>query len=295
MKKNIVIAIAIIMCSVILPANVFAASISASSARSISAKDTATIGVYLNTEGQMINTIDGTVSLSDTHGGNFEVKELSLAQSQVDLWTRKPSLDDSNTISFVGGIPGGITGEKLLLFTVIVKINDSGTFTVSPKNINVFLHDGLGTSLAVEKNSSTITVGAPKENVYDAWKEIVSNDNNAPKPFTIEMVQDPNLYEGKKFLSFETTDDESGIWYYEVKEGNNPPVRTGNHYVLINQKSNLDITVTAYDKAGNFQVAVFSQSYPINWVRLGIALIVVCIIYGVYVIRRKKRNVQTVV
>lgn len=64
----------------------------------------------------------------------------------------------------------------------------------------------------------------------------------------ITLAQDENLYDGKKFISFETTDKESGISHYEVKEGAYPIVRAEMNYVLIDQKGKSDITVTAYNK-----------------------------------------------
>ncbi len=281
----------VVLFGMLMPTDVFAASISASSDTQINANDTAIIRVYLDTEGENINSVDGSISLSDEHNGNFEIKELSLVNSVFPMWPRKPSLEEGRAISFVGGAPGGLNGQKLLLFSIVVKINQEGKFSISPKTITSYLNDGLGTTRIITKGTSTINIGVARETSQDAWKEIISNDNNAPEPFTIELIQDQNLYDGKKFISFETTDKESGISHYEVKEGNNPPVRTGTHYVLIDQDSKIDLTVAAYDKAGNFQIATFSQKKAFPWASLLMVCIGISLIYIVIKkLRRKKRN-----
>lgn len=285
----------IVLLSVFMPTDVSAATISASSDALVNANDTAIIRVYLNTEGETINSIDGSIVLTDEHKGNFEIKELSLVNSSFTMWPRKPSLEEGRAISFVGGVPGGVTGEKLLLFSVVVKINQEGKFTISPKVITSFLNDGLGTTRNITKNSSTINIGTAREKPQDVWKEIISNDNNAPEPFTIELIQDQNLYDGKKFISFETTDKESGISHYEVTEGNNPPVRTGTQYVLIDQDGTLDVIVAAYDKAGNFQTSTFVQKKAFPWASLVMVCIGVTILYLIIrKLRKRKRNANQV-
>lgn len=281
-------ALCVILCT---PSVSLASSISASSNSSIYANDTAIIGVYLNTEGEKINTIDGSIVLSDEYQGNFEIKELSLVNSAFTMWPRKPSLEENRTISFVGGVPGGVVGDKLLLFSIAVKINQEGKFTISPKALTSLLNDGLGTTLAITKNSSTINVGQARETPKDVWKEIISNDNNAPEPFTIELIQDQNLYDGKKFLSFETTDKESGISHYEVTEGKNQPVRTGTHYILIDQNGKFDVIVAAYDKAGNFQTSTFIQKSSFPWKLIVAVLLGVSVLYVVVrIIRKRNKN-----
>lgn len=275
------------------PMHSLAATISASSGSALSAGDTAIIDVFLDTEGETLNSIDGSITLSDDHNGNFEVKDLSVVNSAFTMWPRKPSLEDKGKISFVGGIPGGIKGDHLSLFKIVVKVNQSGNFSIKPNTITSYLNDGLGTSRSIDKESTSITVGPAREKAQDKWQEIVSNDNTAPEPFTIQVVQDSYLYDGKKFISFETTDKQSGISYYEVKEGNRPPVRTGTSYVLINQNGPVDVVVTAYDKAGNFQVAVMSKKKAVNWIVVLEWVALISVLYlGIKKVRRKKTHAQ---
>lgn len=271
--------------------SVSAATLSASTGNAVSAKDTAIIDVYLNTEGEVLNSVDGSVVLSDTHNGNFEVKELSTVNSKFTMWARKPSLSSGGVVSFVGGTPGGIQGEKVLMFKLVVKINDAGDFTIAPRDLTAYLNDGLGTSRQITKNSSTISVSTAREIPQDSWKQIISNDNVAPLPFTITMIHDSNLYGGKKYLSFETIDQESGISYYQVKEGDLPAVRTGTEYLLNDQNGSSDVVVTAYDKAGNFQVAIYSPEKSTNWMIVGAILVFIVVLYfTIKILRKRRRN-----
>ncbi|QQR50400.1 hypothetical protein IPF86_00560 [Candidatus Nomurabacteria bacterium] len=287
------ITVTLFITSFALPVTSYAVAIRASSNSALVAGDTSIIDIYLDTEGEQINSVDGSLTLSDTHNGNFEIKDLSVVNSVFTLWPRKPSLEEGN-INFVGGLPGGVSGDKLLLFKVIVKINQPGDFTIKPSSVTAYLNDGLGTPSTVVKDISIISVRVANESNIDKWQEIISNDNIPPEAFTVEVLQDSYLYDGKKFLSFETTDGQSGISYYEVREGTNPGVRSGSHYVLINQTQDVDVTVLAYDKAGNFQTATVVSKEPINWVAIVVSvLIIICLYAFIKLILRWKYNAQT--
>lgn len=284
-----------ILCLILAPRLVGAAVISASTDSSVSAMDTAIVNVFINTEGQNINSVDGSVSLSDEHGGNFELRDISLVDSVFTMWPRKPSLEAGQKIYFVGGVPGGVNGDKLLLFRIIVKINASGNFSVSPNKLVAYINDGSGTGVNVVGVRSLIAVGKAKSEPQDKWKEIVSNDNVAPEPFTVNVVQDENLFDGRKFLSFETFDSGSGVSYYEVQEGKNPPVKTGNTYVLIDQIGKVDVVVTAYDKAGNFQIATLKVNKGINWLAIIFYVVILSIVYLVVLRIIKIKKIKNVI
>lgn len=294
--KIIILSVFVFAIIAMSPDKIFAATINASSDGMISAGDTSIIGVYLNTENELINTVDGTLELSDEHNGNFEVTDFSIVSSALTMWPRKPSLESGNKISFVGGVPNGIKGDHLLLFRIIVKINDKGHFTIKPSSINAYLSDGLATQRTISKSISSIVVGPASSESNNKWQDIISKDNTAPISFQISLMQDSSLYDGKKFLLFDTNDTESGINYYEVREGNYPTIRTGNTYVLINQDSKIDVTVTAYDKAGNFQIATYKEREPIHWMSIFVTLIIIFVLYRVVrKIIRKRKNAKKII
>jgi len=92
------------------------------------------------------------------------------------------------------------------------------------------------------------------------WSEKISCrsmiDSTLPEEFTPKIGQDPALFGGKKFLSFASTDQASGIDHYEIKEngiwkiGQSP-------YVLEDQSLSNKISVKAVDKAGNERIAEY--------------------------------------
>lgn len=291
-KLKILSGAVFVFVSFLYPDKSFASFIFSSAEDSISAGDTSIINVFLNTEGESVNSIDGSIVLSDENNGNFEVKDLIVVDSAFSFWPRKPSLENRQKISFTGGVPNGVTGERLLVFKMVVKINQIGDFKIRPSGLNVYLNDGLGTSKSIVKEESKILVSASKEKAKDNWEELISNDNTPPNPFVIYLGQDVALYEGMKFVTFNAEDSESGIAYYQIKEGEYEYVRTGTTYVLRDQDNVKNITVKAYDKAGNVQVSTLNLGKSgINWKAIGLALIpILLIFYRKKIIKIFKKN-----
>lgn len=274
-KKFLLFVLVTILVSTSVPTKTLAARITAAATDTIAVKDTAIIQVFLDTEGEKINVVDGSVTLTDEHGGDFQIKELSVAGSAFSLWPRSPSIDlNSKTISFVGGAPAGLSGSHLLLFKIIASFNQAGAVTVSPSHLTAYLNDGNATSRTITTTSSKITIAPAAADTNDAWKMVVAKDNIPPLPFTITVVQDPTANDGKKFITFNTTDADSGIDYYEVVEGSLPPVRSGTTYVLVNQDRADQITVIAYDVAGNFRTATLQKKHTTIWIVVGLIILI---------------------
>ncbi len=279
----------ILIIGISIPSIIFAAFIKVNTEDSISAGDTSIINIYLDTEGKNINTVDGVISLNDKSSSKFEIKDISLANSVFSMWPRKPMLENKK-ISFIGGVPGGVSGENLLLFKIILKVNEPGEFIISPTNVIAYLNDGLGTSLNISSKESVVSVLSASEDLQDKWQEIVSNDHMPPMSFEIILIQDENLYDGKKFISFEAIDNESGISHYEVKEGNRGSARSESPYILIDQDRSSKITVTAYDKAGNLYVSTLKPKIN-NYYGIFIVIIILMYLF-IKRIRKNKINAQ---
>ena len=258
------IKISALMILFVLPFITRAVSITAKVSKEVRAGDTFVIDVIANTEGQNINTIEGDILFSD-RTKNFEVKDVSLAGSGLTLWPRRPSLSGTgDQISFSGGIPGGITGE-VPLFKIVVTTKQPGEFRVGFGEISAYANDGKGTALTVTRVDQLVPVMAPGAESVDQWNSMISTDNIPPQPFQITLYKDPQLYGGQKFISFPAIDSETGIAYYEVQEGNTLPIRSGDQYVLIDQKIKQPITVTAFDIAGNARSGVYTGKTAVNW------------------------------
>lgn len=262
---------------------------------SIAVGDTIIVNLVMDTLDKRPNVVEGNV-LIKSGTQNIKITEFSLAGSALTYWPRTPSLESGSKISFTGGTPGGFNQKSGLLFKIVFLAEKEGQVVFLPANIKAYDNDGKATLIEVSNNPLTLTIGSksglpPK----DQWLEIVSKDNQKPQQLSANFGQDDSVFEGKKFITISAVDNESGIDYYEVKEGNWPTVRSGETYVLIDQKEPSVITVTAYDKAGNHSKILLSPGkLKIGYGKLIIILIISLIVF--YVAFRflkliKKKNV----
>lgn len=299
-KLNYLLA-SILLSLVLIPASVSAAGVYIESSKNtISVGDTLIVSVKVNSDGSVLNTIDGEIALKSTNG-SFAVKEFSLANSSFGLWPRTPSLSkDNNTISFVAGVPGGFSIEGATLFKIIIEAKKEGSMVISPKNVFAFANDGKGTRISAKVVKDLTINVVPRKNdaqINDEWKELVVSDVLPPEDFIIVLGQDKNLFENKKFAFFSALDNQSGISHYEVSEDGSPFVRSGSTYVLKNQTDDVVLNVTAYDKAGNKKIAKYPAfaDRGISWISIITAVLVIIILRFIFKkIRRSKKNASTV-
>jgi hypothetical protein len=211
------------------------------------------------------------------------------------LWPNKPSLSfsqENSSINFVAGVPGGLNKSNALLFTIALATENPGDVYVVPVSLTAYKNDGKGTPVVVKDMELKITVNTVDRPLRDEWDEVVTTDNEPPLPFIIRMGRDGSVFGGKKFISFYTTDAQSGIDHYEVKEGDFEPVRSGTTYVLQNQNEQ-NISVTAYDKAGNVRTSIYAPELPAGRIFdiisiIGIILVTLLILF--FIIRNEKNK-----
>ena len=270
MKKNILY-ITLAFISLSIPVSASAATVYIESSRdTIAVGDTAVVAVKIDAQGAVLNTVDGETVLKNNNN-SIAVDEFSLANSAFGLWPRTPSLSkDGQTISFVGGIPGGFSIEGANIFKFIVVAKKLGDITIAPQNVVVLANDGKGTKVPVTLKNTVIHVVAKQSGQasQNDWAGVVAQDTQSPRDFVIVLGQDSRMFDGKIFAFFSAVDNESGIDHYEVSENGGTSVRSGSTYVLVNQSEDTRITVTAIDKAGNKKVSYYpvsGQSRPIAW------------------------------
>ena len=245
-----------------------------------------TLEILLDTEGETINTIDGSIQISSSHSDLTKIiQSLSTRASAFTLWPNKPSLSKGD-ISFVGGVPNGIKGKDIILFTVMLASNDSTDISFSAKSVSGFLNDGQASKIDIKLSPASFVVSPIGDVSNSDLAKVIMEDKTPPKPFDIEVGRDDSIYDGKIFISFSTTDDDSGINRYEVIEGSNPVIRSGSPYVLTNQGANETITVIAVDNAGNIQASSIDlRSARFNW--LFYVIVIILLIFAFY--RMKSR------
>jgi hypothetical protein len=248
----------------LVPSSVFASTVYIDTTHSeFFVGDTVLLSVRLDSEGKAINTVEGEVVL-DHAVDTASLIDINTSGSEFTLWPGRPLPSERNTrVTFAGGSPGGLTSSDAVVFNIVLKLEEPGKVAVSPSDIGVYVHDGQGTKDVVNVRSLVIDI-LPKEpdaETTDDWSTIVLNDKTPPEPFEIYVGQEDSVFDGKKFLSFTTTDTGSGISHYEVIEENFPPVRSNDTYVLQEQNNPVRVTVTAFDSAGNARESVYTCRY----------------------------------
>jgi hypothetical protein len=113
---------------------------------------------------------------------------------------------------------------------------------------------------------------------------MVTKDKSPPEPFEMGVGRDPGIFDNKYFISFFATDRESGIDYYEVKEGDQTFVRAESPYLLKDQSLRSTIKVKAVDKAGNERLTELPASYPpLPFYKTALFWIIIfMLIFGIY-------------
>lgn len=279
MKKIVYSLIIIILGSI--PSSIFAADFFFETNHSIyGVKDKIIVDVFLDTE-NTVNAISGDIIVESMGDVLLDTVE---GNSTILFWVEKPTIQN-NTISFSGIIPGGIQGDSLFLFSLIISGQNIGDILkLYVEDGTLLLHDGEGTKQ---------TINSIPKNIYISDEELFSNiteipiDTEQPEDFTPTIVQDSNLYDGKNVLVFLTQDKASGISYYKIKEGYfGRYTEAQSPYLLKDQKLFKTIFVKAVDEAGNERVAivhpqekVFDENFILIFSILVITVSVILIVY----------------
>ena len=283
--------------TVLLPHSVFASTLYIDTNRSdFSVGDTVLFRVRIDSENQDINTVEGEVLL-DYPVGAASLAGISTADSQFSLWPGKPLPSESNTsISFAGGSPGGLNSKDAIIFNIVLKLQKVGQVTLTPNNFSVYLHDGKGTKDAVGVRNVVTDVmpKKPDSQSVDDWNNVTLNDKTPPEPFEITPGQDPSIFDNQYFVSFFAVDKDSGIDYYEIKEGDRDFIRAESAHLLQDQSLKSIVQIKAVDKAGNEAVVVPQISVPpeipsvkyLIWILVGVAILAIIIA----VIRRSRKT-----
>jgi GxxExxY protein len=264
------------------------------------------VSVFLNTEGEYINTVGGKIIFP---GDLLELKEIRDGNSIINFWIDNPriaiinprmptndkrmatNMGNENEILFSGIVPGGYKGSEGLIFSVVFLAKNAGGAEIDIHDVKLLLNDGLGTE--AKRTSVKNLLVAIRENIRGpSW--ISPKDNEPPESFVPEIANDPALFEGKWFLVFATQDKGTGIDKYLIHESRrmkkrittNEWIEAESPYALKDQELRSYIFVKAVDKAGNERIAVVEPRYPIKWyekwenwliIIIGAALIVIII------------------
>jgi len=247
--------------------------------------DTFMVEIRLDTQGEYINAVEANLSFSSDI---LEVKDLSQGNSVLTLWVKEPTVSQG-VISLAGGTPGGYQGANGILTKIAFKARVQGVGQVNfLNNSKALLNDGKGTEAKLSTKNGSFSVLAKKlEAPEDQWQKELGEDKTAPLPFKIEISRNPAIFEGKYFIIFSTTDKETGVDYYEVKEGKGNWEKAISPYVLKNQNLTSDIWVKAVDKAGNEWVEIVKAAHKPIWEYILYGVLFLILLSGIIILVRK--------
>ncbi len=281
-------------------------------------------------EDECVNAIDGVLSYTE----NVEPIDISRGASIMSIWVEEPVINrDARTITFAGGIPNGycgrIVGDPRLTNNIVDVVFQSPGFVVGggssttssmgrvevAEATQVYLNDGYGTRTTLNRYGVDLTLNTSVGSaIANPWGDIIARDDQAPEAFSVMLERTPNAFSNDWFITFNTTDKQSGIDHYEVMEEplsdfwsfrwgevTAPWIEARSPYVLKDQSLNSTIRVRAIDKAGNEYLAVLVPEEAQRTMTMNALLVYAAITAGIvslmmviggylYVRRRRARE-----
>jgi len=230
--------------------------------------DSFSMTVYLTTEGEVVNTIEGDLNYNDEI---LELEQVRTGGSFISFWIEKPDGKNGSGAHFSGVVPGGINTTKGEVFSLVFKAKTKGQANVLLDNLNLYLNDGEGTKTTARSAGTNIYI----VNSNPDTPEFTTEDNIIPEEFDVERAKEVSVYENKWFVAFNAQDKGTGVDYYKVCEFWSCSI-TASPYVLRNQSPFYYISIKAYDLNGNSRSSSLISPYLVLVVLVPLAL------YGFY-------------
>lgn len=241
------------------------------------------VDVNIDTEGELINAIEGKLYFKQSE---LEVVSIKDGNSSINFWVTKPNIVSQGFVDFSGVTPGGVRGKDKYLFSVVFKPIKAGQTYVEVKEAKSLKNDGLGTRVKTDVNNLTVEIGL-SDTALDGKMKF--EDKIEPETFLPTVGRDSEMYEGRSFVAFSTQDKQSGVDYYEVKEGIfGKYVRAVSPFVLNNQDLDNIIYVKAVDLNGNERVVSIKPENYRNWYKRTEILGIIVLVILVSLYNRKK-------
>jgi len=242
--------------------------------------------IRLDTENENINLGEITVNFTPEY---LEVVNISTGDSVFTLWPKNPIFSNKDgLISFAGGAPGGFNGDGKLL-SIYFKASKIGETSIGFKaDSNILLNDGSGSRANLTAKTASIEIlPTSSDTPKNEWEAQIKEDHTIPEDFEIKIEK----IEGKYFAIFSTTDGQSGIDKYEIKEGAGEWKTGGSPYLLENQNLRNKIIVKAVDKAGNERInEILPKELIYFWIFVSsLILLILAILVWAFLKRFKKR------
>lgn len=291
---------------VLAPANSMAADINFQpQSISVPQPKAFTVTITIDTKGDNINALDGTIVVAK------ELGDVSVTDSGsiITYWVSRPEFDkQSRTIKFSGTVPGGFTGKNGIILSVVVPAYNGPRLdnAVTVAEIHGYLNDGLGTSAKISTKQFALGNGSSNidsEITDQLYIDSSKPDNIPPETFTPQVTRDDRVFDGQWFINFATTDKQSGVDRYEIQESLNGSIEAGNWkvasspYVLEDQALHSYVYITAIDRQGNERIIKVFPKYPQSWWfkygnSLLILLAIIFILLTSYFLNKRRTNLN---
>lgn len=263
-----------------------------------------TFEIEINTQGESINAIEGKIILPREF---FLLKDINSGNSIINLWVESPYLvtsasPENYVIAFAGITPGGYVGQKGKIFSLILKTLKDGRGTINFSDLRALLNDGKATPAQINAEPFAFVINAKSNQEIFEGKIETEKDVIPPESFTPVIRDELSFVSNQPVILFQTTDKQSGMAYYEIKEGEGPFLKAESPYKI--KTATPQIIVRAVDKAGNIKEETLnisipppkSKIYPNLWkISLGASLLILILLI-INILpkkRRKKRRVRT--
>jgi len=233
--------------------------------------DTFEVSVLFNTEGEFINAADIEISFNQkllTFSGYKE------SEGVLGFWIERPHIENGK-IRLTGVIPGGVTSsynpnkkgqQPVSLAKIIFNAKSTGVANLYFTKSQILKNDGLGTELNHSKRSKAVSVYKTAEEIKEDIKpepQVIEGetpgvtevpaDTESPDRFVLEYFESSLFLRIPSIVTFYGYDAGSGIDRYEMKIGNKDWRVVESPYNIGESLFKRQVTVRAYDHAGNFK------------------------------------------
>lgn len=202
----------------LLPATASAASLYVTpSSGSYGIGDTISATIYVESTGQSLNALSGTLSVpSDA----FDIVGVSIAGSIVNFWVTEPS-NRGSSVAFEGVVLNpGYSGSAGKIASVTLRAKRAGSAALTYTSASILANDGKGTSILSGTRGATYTIregAAPAPVVEEEDEEtpaVVRDDEAGPTVRSFAEIGRASASDPSLRVRVEATDP-SGIASYE--------------------------------------------------------------------------------
>jgi len=209
---------------------------------------TFSVSIVIDTKGNEINAVEVDLKFPPDI---LQVTSPTAGESFIAEWLTPPSYSNiGGTVSFKGGIPGGITASAGLISTITFRARSSGTARVEfSDSSKILLHDGKGTPIFTKNFGGVYEIliplpESPQIFSYSHPEPDVWYSNSSPSfswekeegviDFSFSFSQNPlenpdTISEGD--IIFKSYDDvPDGIWYFHLRSKKDGLWGTASHF-----------------------------------------------------------------